>query len=74
MKLKNFLQGPITTLVGLLVTLGSVYATVFIPAVEIWHGGIGCLIGLLLWFAPDPPTISNLLLALIQAIKDKFLK
>lgn len=73
MKFKNFLQGPVATILGMVVVAGSLYAMVFIPGVEGWHVGLGCLVGLLLWFSPDPPTITNLLISLIDALKKKFL-
>ena len=73
MNFKNFLQGPFTTFCGVVITLGTIAAFIFMPAIQGWHAALGCLVGLLLWFAPDPPAISVTIQGIIEAIKKKFL-
>ncbi len=68
--IQNFLRGPFTTIMGILVVAGTVYVVEVIGQMQwIWGGLVGIGIGLFLWFVADPKFIADTL----ARIRDKFL-
>ena len=60
----NIWKGPITSVIGLIIILGSVYAVEFIHKIDwVWNGLIGVGIGAVLFFVPDkiPGFLSSVL-------------